>query len=72
MKGLRPISTTALVDALREQILAGELEPGARLPEEALASRFGVARPTARAAVQMLVFAVLLRRERNRTAFVPS
>ncbi len=72
MKGLRPISTTdALVNALREQILAGELAPGARLPEEALASRFGVARPTARSAVQTLVFAGLLRRERNRTAYVP-
>jgi len=72
VKGLRPISTTdALVNALREQILAGELAPGARLPEEALASRFGVARPTARAAVQTLVFEGLLRRERNRTAYVP-
>lgn len=72
MTALKPISTTdALVDALREQILAGELPPGARLPEEGVASRFGVARPTARAAVQTLVFAGLLRRERNRTAYVP-
>lgn len=72
MKVLRPISTTeALVSALREQILAGELAPGARLPEEALATRFGVARPTARAALQTLVFEGLLRRARNRTAYVP-
>ena len=72
MTALRPISTTdALANALREQILAGEIAPGALLPEEALASRFGVARPTARAAVQTLVFAGLLRREPNRTAYVP-
>ncbi len=72
MKVLRPISTTdALVHAVREQILAGELAPGARLPEEALATRFGVARPTARAALQTLTFEGLLRRERNRTAYVP-
>ena len=72
MKVLQPVSTTdALINALREQILAGELAPGARLPEETLASRFGVARPTARAAVQTLVFEGLLRRERNRTAYVP-
>lgn len=72
MNVLRPISTTdALVNALREKILAGDLAPGARLPEEALARRFGVARPTARAAVQTLVFEGLLRRERNRTAYVP-
>lgn len=73
MKILRPVSTTdALVGALREEILAGELPPGARLPEEALASRFGVARPTARAALQTLVFEGLLRREPNRTAYVPT
>lgn len=72
MQVLQPLSTTeALVRALREQILAGELAPGARLPEEAIATRFGVARPTARAAVQTLVFQGLLRRERNRTAYVP-
>ena len=69
---LRPISTTdALVSALREEILAGELPPGARLPEEGIAGRFGVARPTVRAAVQALIFEGLLRREPNRTAYVP-
>lgn len=72
MSTLRPVSTTdALLGALRESILAGELAPGARLPEEAVATRFGVARPTARAALQTLTFEGLLRREPNRTAYVP-
>ena len=69
---VRPVSTAeALVNALRELILAGELAPGAQLPEEGLAARFGVARPTVRAAVQTLIFEGLLRREPNRTAYVP-
>lgn len=57
--------------ALREQILAGEVPPGTLFPEEGLAARFGVARPTVRTAVQTLVFEGLLRREPNRTAHVP-
>ncbi len=67
-----PVSTTdLLIAALREKILTGELAPGTRLPEEPVAARFGVARPTVRAAVQALVFEGLLRREPNRTAHVP-
>ncbi len=69
---LHPISTTeALAGALREQILGGELSPATLLPEERLAASFGVARPTVRAAVQALVFEGLLRREPNRTAYIP-
>lgn len=70
--GLRPLSTTdALADALRERILSGEIGATKVLPEEELAAAFGVARPTVRAAIQVLVFEGLLRRERNRSAYVP-
>ena len=69
---LGPLSTTEGVIAdLREEILSGDLAPGARLPEEPLAARLGVARPTVRAAVQALVFEGLLRREPNRPAYIP-
>lgn len=69
---LHTISTTeALVDSLREAILAGDIPAETRLPEEELAARFRVARPTVRAAIQTLVFEGLLRREPNRSAYVP-
>lgn len=69
---LHPLSTTdALVGALRDEILAGELPPGTLFPEGLVAARFGVARPTVRTAVQTLVYEGLLRREPNRTAYIP-
>ena len=72
MSLLHPVSTTeALAGTLRDQIVSGELPPGTALPEERLATRFGVARPTVRAAVQTLLFEGLLRREPNRSAYVP-
>jgi DNA-binding GntR family transcriptional regulator len=67
-----PISTVeAVVASLREKILDGAIEPGAPLPEADLTREFGVARPTVRAAIQTLCHEGLLKRERNRSAFVP-
>lgn len=56
--GLRPVarqSTESLVtDSLRDYILSGEIAPGERLTETALAERLGVARATLRTALHRL------------------
>ena len=63
---LRVVSTLdALVSSLRQRLLVGELAAGTPLGEVELASDYGVARPTARAALQALVAEGLLRREPN-------
>jgi DNA-binding GntR family transcriptional regulator len=71
----RPLEVVSTLDALsaslRRRLLDGELAPGAALGEVDLASEYGVARPTARAAIQALVAEGLLRREPNRSARVP-
>jgi DNA-binding GntR family transcriptional regulator len=61
----------ALADALRRRVLSGEIEPGTPLPEQEIAAAYGVARPTVREALAVLVHEGLLRRERNRSAYVP-
>ncbi|GLW99531.1 GntR family transcriptional regulator [Microtetraspora sp. NBRC 16547] len=72
MTSLRPVSTVqALAAALRERVLSGDIGPGASLPEQELSARYGVARPTVREALAVLVHEGLLRRERNRSAYVP-
>ncbi|WP_245966314.1 GntR family transcriptional regulator [Sphaerisporangium album] len=69
---LRPVSTVdALAAALRRRVLSGEISPGTALPEQELSSLYGVARPTVREALAVLVHEGLLRRERNRSAYVP-
>jgi DNA-binding GntR family transcriptional regulator len=69
---LEVVSTLeALSSSLRSRLLDGELAPGTALGEVELASEYGVARPTARAAIQSLVAEGLLRREPNRSARVP-
>ncbi|GAA3306369.1 GntR family transcriptional regulator [Nonomuraea dietziae] len=69
---LRPVSTvSALADALRQRVLSGEIDPGTSLPEQEIAAAYGVARPTVREALAVLVHEGLLRRERNRSAYVP-
>jgi DNA-binding FadR family transcriptional regulator len=51
-----------VADQLRELILAGELQPGARLPNEAmLAHDFGVSRATVREALRVLAAGSLIR-----------
>jgi DNA-binding GntR family transcriptional regulator len=49
-------STSAvLVDALRDEIIQGQLKPGERLRQDAVASRFGVSQTVAREAFKDLV-----------------
>ena len=59
-----------VLDALREQIISGELAPGSRLSVYHLAERFGVSRTPVREAVLQLVRAGMLSIERNRGVVV--
>jgi DNA-binding GntR family transcriptional regulator len=61
----------AAANALRELILDGQFEPGARLREAEFAERLGIARHSFRAAAQTLVAEGLLHREPNRGVQVP-
>jgi DNA-binding GntR family transcriptional regulator len=59
-----------VTNALREAILAGELPGGARLVEQELTARYGVARHSVRAALRALAAEGLVRVEPNRGARV--
>ena len=61
----------AIADRLRASIIAQQDAPGSTITESAVAVRFGVARPTARIAIERLVADGLLRREAHRAARVP-
>lgn len=61
----------AVASSVRERVVAGEFTPGTQLREIELATEYGVARPTVRAALQQLALTGLLRREANRSACVP-
>ncbi len=61
----------AAANAIRDLILDGELDPGARLRENDFAERLGIARHSFRAATQILIGEGLLRREPNRGVQVP-
>jgi DNA-binding GntR family transcriptional regulator len=61
----------ALVAEVRKQILSGELRPGTTLTENALATAFGVARPTVRSALQVLVGRNLVQQSTGRSLTVP-
>lgn len=68
-------SSAMLPDAIHDELRAGILSqrdaPGASLTESAVALRFGVARPTAKVAIERLVAEGLLRREAHHAARVP-
>lgn len=61
----------AVYEALRESILTQSEAPGSAVTEQAIADRFGVARPTAKVALERLVADGLLRRTAHKTARVP-
>src|SRR3982751_4768800 len=68
---LQSSSLTRLVATeLERLILAGELAPGSKLTEVALAARLGVSRGPLREACRMLEEAGLVRTEKNRGVFV--
>src|SRR5580704_8400474 len=59
-----------VVEALRELILAGELEPRSRVNEAALCERFGISRTPLREAIKLLAAEGLLELLPNRGARV--
>jgi len=61
---------TAVGEAIRARVLAGDLAGGEALTESRVADEFGVARPTAKAAIESLVAEGLLERTAHRTARV--
>jgi phosphonate utilization transcriptional regulator len=68
---LQTSSLTSVVQGeLERLILSGELVPGAKLGEVALATRLGVSRGPLREAFRMLEEAGLVRTEKNRGVFV--
>ncbi|MGZ5131672.1 MAG: phosphonate utilization associated transcriptional regulator [Caldimonas sp.] len=68
---LQTSSLSSVVQSeLERMILSGELAPGARLTEVALAARLGVSRGPLREAFRMLEEAGLVRTEKNRGVFV--
>jgi DNA-binding GntR family transcriptional regulator len=66
-----PSLVAALDQALRSEILSGQIAPGEAVTEIGVAERFSVARPTAKAAVERLVYDGLLERSINKTARAP-
>jgi len=61
----------AIYDGLRSRIISQADGPGSTITESGVALRFGVARPTAKVAIERLVGEGLLRREPHHAARVP-
>ena len=66
-----PSLVDALTAAIRERILTGQLTGGTPLTEKEISTFYDVARPTAKAALERLVYEGILRRATNKTARVP-
>ncbi|MBT2516958.1 GntR family transcriptional regulator [Streptomyces sp. ISL-90] len=67
----RPVSLgTQVADILRQRIVRGELKPGERLTEEALAEEFNVSRGPVRDAITQLNFEKLVRVQRPRGVYI--
>lgn len=62
--------TRLLAEAIEDMVLGGELAPGSKLNEMALAQRFGVSRGPLREALRTLEESGLIRQEKNRGAHV--
>lgn len=61
----------AVYESLRESIVSANEVPGSLVTETAIAVRYGVARPTAKTALERLVSEGLLQRQAHKTARVP-
>lgn len=70
----RPISRASLhqelAEQIRELILAGDLQPGAKVPEKALCEAYGVSRTPLREALKVLASDGLITLEPNRGAWI--
>jgi phosphonate utilization transcriptional regulator len=62
--------TRLMAEAVEKMILSGEMLPGSKLNEAAIAERFGVSRGPLREAFRLLEECGLIRQEKNRGAFV--
>jgi DNA-binding GntR family transcriptional regulator len=73
-EGIRPLAVRSVVDQvharLLERIVAGDVPPGSRLPQEALAAEMGVSRTPLREALMRLASEGLVVLEANRGATV--
>lgn len=62
--------TRLVAESIEELMLTGELPPGHKLNEIALAQRFGISRGPLREALRLLEETGLIRQEKNRGAHV--